>query len=444
MIILLIVLLTINTTNMFLHLFGCYLLTMQQMKTKIDSPRELFLINLSITEFLKNVIFAIANPLLGIISVEDMSYILTANWVFNLVYYFSMTFITVDRLLCAILNLKYRLYCTFRIGVYIVTFQWVVGFIVLIISYRLHLFNDFAPYDGKLVISFSSAYLIFAFITYVTIFGVFRKSRRRTQSQHQSQMSSFQLFRRSKFWVSCLLITSYLFFVTIPDIGGTLKLVVFGTGDRRQPYIIAIWSIFRGVSDFCDWCIYVFAVRTIRKLLLLKLSCFSNLKRKRRIRQKEHLQKKRKLMKVKMLSSSSSLEPSLSSTTTKNSTRMSRISKEHYAASQDKYKKEHLTALVGFIHYTVVDVARTYTMKNRSPSKVLLMRFLFQHSAVMEQSMEKNAQKQSNINIILSKSLLDDFFEYAMKLFVESPLKVFPSVEFETFSRNILDNGFID
>lgn len=271
-------LLFLGSANVILHSIGCILMIIHHRRQDSDLPSNLLLINLSISEILKNIAFILTNTLVGFIDNKfERGIICTFVWNFNLMYFCSMFLLTGDRLLAALLNLKYRVYCTYQRGKNTIICQWTFGGILIGLSFKFQWFNDFVPASGFIVVPLSIAYLIFAITTYCFIFRIFVRSSR-IMSQNNRNISSFQKFRQSKFYVSVLLITSYMTFVILPDIFAYTTVVI---SKSRSIKLIAIWVLLREFSDICDWCIYVFARNPIRQLLYANM-CRCCLKKERK------------------------------------------------------------------------------------------------------------------------------------------------------------------
>lgn len=266
-----ITLLTFGIVNILLHTSGSYVLILHQRKQRVDSPRDLFLVNLGISEVLKNLLYLLSNTLMGLMQVQNIKPVIcNLVWNMNLIYFCSMFIVTTDRLLAALLNLKYRIYSTYAKGKRVIISQWILGAILAGISIKFNWFSEFKPFNCKLMVLLSSFYLFYAIITYCIIFKKFIRSKQATQLTNV-KINVLKRFRQSKFYVSVLLITSFVTFIILPDI-----LVFFFMKSSLTPQVklLDVWIFVRQISDTCDWCIYIFAKDATRKLFLKKICCY--------------------------------------------------------------------------------------------------------------------------------------------------------------------------
>lgn len=264
------ILLVHSIINVVLHSIGCYLLLLQQKRQSGDSPRDIFVINLSIIELVKNLTTIFSNNLVVEHTEENLFYLFNILWNMNFIYFVSMILITTDRLLAALLNLKYRVYCTYKRKRYIIVTQWMLGIIVTALSIKFGWLGNSSPFNGYFFVV-STVYLLFAIFTYCMIFKTFMRSRLTTQ-QTNGNISAFKMFRQSKFYVAVLLITSFIFFIILPDIVGFFMIITTNQG-RHEMWFVAMWVFLRNISDTCDWCIYVFAKVTTRELFYKNICC---------------------------------------------------------------------------------------------------------------------------------------------------------------------------
>lgn len=263
----------LGLANSFLHSIGSYLIITEQRRQKPDTPQNLFLINLSFSNVLKNLVFLY---LLFIVSMDGKVHSIRVKQMItavgtnlNMMYFCSIVLITGDRLLAAILNLKYRIHCTFKRGKYVIIGQWLFGLFNCAISIKMKWFSSIEPFNCSITVGMDICYLIFVIFSYSFIFKTFFRSKKTSQDSG-SKISAFKSFRQSRFYVSVLLISSYVIFVVFPDLLGFLLMAIFG---EPRISLIVIWVLLRNTSDFLDWCIYVFAKDSTRKLFFEKICC---------------------------------------------------------------------------------------------------------------------------------------------------------------------------
>ena len=246
-----IILRTINSINIIIHSLGTYLLIYLYMYGK-DTPQQLFLISLSVSEILKNLLRIFTRPVLSLhISERFHTHVFNVLAVVKLIYYASMFYITIDRLLGVLLNLRYRVYCDSTKCKYLLLLTWTIGFlmsVVFVITYHIGVLKEIYPYDLYVSAVISFVYVIVALVTYGFIFNNYTKSRAmrhrgNTEGEtNNNEPSIFQVFRQSKFFISILIITSFLVFVVLPDI---LYFFFAAIDHSRPPYhlIVVISSV---------------------------------------------------------------------------------------------------------------------------------------------------------------------------------------------------------
>ena len=271
-----IILSLIRLVNIVLHSGGCFLL-ITQYRNGVDTPQQLFLINLSFTELLQNITTFFMTPIHKMVDVSDISFhdidvfqeylvivIETTIW---FMYYVSMTLITVDRLLAICLNLKYPVYCSVRKAKRALLSSWVFSvtlFVVVVVLYSLDI-TDYYPYIWYVYITFDFAFVILAMVCYIFIFRQFSKTREQPSMRAQRRESLFRLFRRSRFYLSVCLITSFLCLKVTADLLLFFLNVVCQIGSADSDMItFVMWAL----SDSVDAWIYIYMETSVRKLFL--------------------------------------------------------------------------------------------------------------------------------------------------------------------------------
>ena len=106
------------------------------------------------------------------------------------------------------------------------------------------------------------SFLLISVTSYAIMFRSFLLSRREVTN---SELTAWQAFRGSKFYIAVLLMTSFIVFWIAPMMIGR-----FINIDRRYYIYINISFIF---SDTVDGIIYVFLKPSVNKLLREKLGC---------------------------------------------------------------------------------------------------------------------------------------------------------------------------
>ena len=119
-------------------------------------------------------------------------------------------------------------------------------------------------------------YLILAITTYGYIFEKYKQSqemrvRMACSGSSTTHLSVFQLFRQSNFYISTLIIATFIAFTVIPDFA-FIPLTVF-TNNPNFMILHEVWFSCRACSDLCDACIFIFMNAPVRTLLRKKCFC---------------------------------------------------------------------------------------------------------------------------------------------------------------------------
>ena len=270
----------LTSLNVALHTLGAILLIQVYQKVRESKNQPLFLLNLSISELASNVIgltTSVAAYLIDdVISLAKVQIIVgTFDLGFNLAYFFAMYLITGDRLAACLLGLRYKSICThFRVKIAI-TCTWIISIVLVpavLNGFCWHIgFLNFYFVFGDLMKflspTLSSIYLLFAIATYASMFRVFVTSRRK--SSLPQKQSALHFFRHSKFYVSILLISSFLLLMIIPEIV-IFSIVLRNRGRTHQvtdptPFYVKI--LLSRVSDIVDSIIYIFFYSPVQRSL---------------------------------------------------------------------------------------------------------------------------------------------------------------------------------
>ena len=210
---------------------------------------------------------------------------LTSSLGVVLIYYLNMSYLTINKLLEIILNIRYPIFINeVRIKI-LLKCTWLFG---LTFSTCMVLVRHFIPHFqfGLLTLYYyptlDFCFLSAAIITYGFIFHKFYLSRealpsgRRLKSSRASsssitrRASVWNVFRASKFYVSVLLISSFLIFTVIPD----LTLMLHALLGRSIPQVMyAVCYILYTLSFFADAVIYIAMQRRVRRRVWKLLRC---------------------------------------------------------------------------------------------------------------------------------------------------------------------------
>ena len=268
-----ITILLLNSINLILQSIGSYIL-INLYRNGGDSVQRLLVINLSITEGLLSVVGTMAT-IAEMVSGKDrdssdvfdkyISIFRNAGLIF--MYYFTMYYITIDRLLAIYLNIKYHLYCNEANAKWLLIITWTM--VVLLVTSVVFAtaytpFEYEKPFNLYLLAPLGILFLVIAIFTYGSIFVKFREKCSNPTTTHVTNISSFTIFRRSKFYEPVLLITTFIVFVLVP--GGIYFALAFVHGKRT--YLMGILVLISYVvSNISDVFIYVFVQADVRKHL---------------------------------------------------------------------------------------------------------------------------------------------------------------------------------
>lgn len=272
----------ITCTNVLLHSLGCFLL----LKKRIDDTQELLILNLSASEILKNLVnlvtsvynlLRINNVVIPVIITDILRYVALIYYSgISLVFVLFMIYITSDRLVRTILGGVYYLYVTEKKARNVIKATWIVA---LLVSIGVCVSYHYAPFgETPFLYAYASGnciHLLLAILGYTVIFIKLRESRRRririssdvttARRNESTYYMGPDMFRRSRFYVCILLITSCLILTTIPTL---VQLTLHIHYDNHVPLIYGeiIYTSY-SLSDTADACIYILLRKSLRKRL---------------------------------------------------------------------------------------------------------------------------------------------------------------------------------
>ena len=287
--------------NISIHVVGFYLL----LCLKPKKVQHWFVISLSITEIIKNVVIELTT-IPDVMDLSDETWLvideihvylaITYDYGITTLYYMTMYYITLDRLLRILLSMSYPLYWNIKKTKILLLSTWVFSVLVCTI---LSLIYKFCGADNGLsyfiyvddteaaIVAYShpcidTIFLLLAIATYWTIFCKYALSRRRISisSNNRNVESSFQIFIRSPFFVPVLLILSFIIFTVFPNL-------IFAyyefSGEEISYTLDVICYILFATSDLCDAFIYIFVQKQVRNTLLKKICCHSSCCKQNRV-----------------------------------------------------------------------------------------------------------------------------------------------------------------
>ena len=284
-------LLVFNILNVIIHSLASYLLICLYQNGD-QNVQQLYLINLSVSEALANFLGIFTSSLTESIAfsestasiVEEVqSYIwIIVYTMIYLLYYMSMIYITTDRLLDILLNLKYPVYCDeFKAKCLLIT-TWILGIILCLVVVLLHTFKDWDCEDAFFKYFYPTVDFLFLIIAMFTYVFIFKKYMRAQEAPSQIErggskrhgLGAFKIFCKSRFFIVVLLISSFILFIIVPDmilLSNTIK------ENKFSSTVLSACFISYAISDFIDGILYVFIQPSVRKLLKKKLHIGSNI-----------------------------------------------------------------------------------------------------------------------------------------------------------------------
>lgn len=269
---------TLYVTVVCLHTLGLYLLiSVHNRKTKLHN---IYLINYSVLEILKGLM-----NLIGVFSAFSIfpASINPSIWKFNVIVnafgvtfwqYFFLTYLTIDRLLLVKMQQKYTYHWNASKARNLLLGTWFCGVLGCVATYLCHRYNGFSnaeKIDVYIKMVLDIGFIIIAVVAYLLIFRTYSASRLRVSAinpDNQPGQSIWQIFRRSKFLVAVLLISTFLLFVVVPD------LIVFFhflfrftiSGD-----LLVTLLFLTACADIANAFFYILLRDEVRKLLLRKI-----------------------------------------------------------------------------------------------------------------------------------------------------------------------------
>jgi hypothetical protein len=292
--------------NLILHSIGIYAL-INVYKNGVQTVEQLYIINLSLVE--------LATQLLDFIrhlpnfltfsdnassTVQEVQYYLKIVLFTGVcpVYYLSMNYITINKLIEVILNIRYSVYWNEGKAKILLKITWCISIIVCIgfsLSYRFYKYQFEDVFYKYVYPMFNFGFIIMATFTYSFIFYQFKQTRlppsrynsnqrKRYSEDLKKQKSSIasrfvrrstvtlKVFKNSRFYVSVLLILTFLVFLVIPDV----VYLVYGIILKNESQILeTVVQISYELSFLADGFIYIFMQPRVRNLIRRKLG-FNN------------------------------------------------------------------------------------------------------------------------------------------------------------------------
>lgn len=270
-----------------LHMLGLYLLKNLERKD-MATPQLIYIMNLSFVEIIINFFYLAVNilfvmrsfspTLIDYAKVYKYIELSGANTGLILIYYLTMFYILIDKVLEVFLNIKYPITWTLSRAKYLVLGTGLSGIVMAIGFVLAYYFNEKLEYQKPLkyfYLSFNFLFIAVAAASYSYIFFKFRQSHMRPTYEMNStpKESLWKTFRNSRFYLSTLLILSFVVLVLIPDLILFFNPASFLFAARISPILFHI-------SYMSDAAIYIFMYPPVKNLLIKKIrkkkTCFTS------------------------------------------------------------------------------------------------------------------------------------------------------------------------
>ena len=265
--------LAIVSVNVLLHSTGCFLLWKTYKRSQVTT-QKLLLFHLSISEGLMNLNLVVIFAVHLCIDFRSESYKIIYTYIIHpmrsslfYVIFFIMLFMTLDRLMAVVLNLKYQIYWRVTRTKKVLAAIWIFG---LLLSVCFGVFPEFTPHRVYILIlmihiylqlAFSILFVVTALLTYATIFWKYKMSRNSLEAdpsnrngQHQQQHSPMH------FYIPVLIISTYVIFNATPFI-----ILIF----IDEVIAVDIAKILYSLGYMSDALIYIFLQPKVRKELFV-------------------------------------------------------------------------------------------------------------------------------------------------------------------------------
>ena len=290
-------LIILDSSNILLHGLGLSLLISLYNKCE-KTVAQLYLLNLSISKLLKNLIYLLydAMYITYLSRTKDIYYIiiylqLITGTVIYWLYLFAVMFLLVDRLAIVLLNMRYSIIWNIRKARILITTSWFfcvsVSFLAFTLVYNYIGAKELTRYNITLKITyyiaiiFNGLFYIFAVLSYIIMF-VKLKSKRRYTNKFSSNQSLFQVCRNSWFFIVSLLVASFLLLMVIPKLVLSISWI---NGDHLPEAVRVYIYISIALLDTVDGVIYIFMYAPVQRFLYATLSSLFSCYKIRIVRQ---------------------------------------------------------------------------------------------------------------------------------------------------------------
>jgi len=277
------------TINVLLHGIGLYLLWClhQQSYLRIH---HVYVMSLSGSEFIMNFleVLKISMSFYPSPAVTSITYYIGVVQFTGagIIFHLSINFITLDRLMEILLNIKYPVYWNDEKARKLLIGMWAFNALLTLVIGLLHALVGFQWENFFFTYFYPFIEFVFvglALATYLFIFKKFSTSRTfpaiqlmhmggavggQSGGRPRQRRNSMQTFRRSKFFIPVLLILTFLVFIVSADLTFLFVAVI---GGKDSSILRAVLAISYCLSNLTDAWIYILLESEVKSLLFRKL-----------------------------------------------------------------------------------------------------------------------------------------------------------------------------
>ena len=249
----------ILTIAIILNVFGIYIL---QKQNRRENKQKIILINLSVLDITLGIALLLDTVLDCVKTTVLVTNILKAvTLALYLIYYELLIFISLDRLVCVLLNIKYNYYVTFSRVKKAIAIFWLVGLCSFVPSTILKFKKIVDVYIKRIFPTLDFIFIVISSITYSVVGLKLKKSNLKFATSTGRKQTQ-------NFIVPFLIILSFSLCFAIPDI----VLIFLDTFDVIQP-VVRFILLLNYFNVLLDPLIYIFTIKRLRENALSTLHC---------------------------------------------------------------------------------------------------------------------------------------------------------------------------
>lgn len=279
---------SLNLLILILHCIGSYL-QITLYKNGYDCVQFFYLINLSVLETIKNMIGALQLPITDMYQIHGQTrqiiitvqrHLFYAGEVINITYYLVIIYITVDKLLEIKLNIRHPVFWDLKKAKYLLCVTWglsVAAFISLSVTQKI--LNRRLLFELYIYVVFDVFFLLLATYTYGYIFRKYCKAKTiisrfvmigctllPNAGERVCRPSLYKVFKKSSFYVSCLLIINFFLLRLVPNLLHYAKPLFI---DHNSAYRVTTELPIK-LSNLFEVYIYIFMQKSVQRLFKKK------------------------------------------------------------------------------------------------------------------------------------------------------------------------------